>query len=445
LSGIRADVRAALLGVLLLLVCGCQGLRSSGVAASGTAPSSDAQLRSGLNHIIFMLQENRSFDSYFGRLGAYRAAAGVGGSIDGLPANASNPSFDGASNVPAFKMQSACSGDLSSSWNESHFAVNRNNPSDLAHPLMNGFVWAAGHFARDTGLADVNGIRAMGYYDETALPFYYFMATQFATSDRFFSPVLARTQPNRIADFAATTAGHVYPPTATLNVKTIFDLLDQAKIDYRIYETNPGSSTMNDFTGFRAKHTPNFAPIGDYFKDLGQGTLPPVAFIETGEDSGQDEHPDNNVQVGAAFTASLINALMQSTSWKDSVFLLSWDEGGGLYDHVSPQPAVPPDGLAPSDLAPTDVPGTFNTTGFRVPLIVVSPFARKGYVSHTTMDATAILKLIEDRFGLPSLTRRDAAQPSMLEFFDFSSAPSMTPPTPPAQPINMPCYSDHLP
>ena len=439
-----ADVRAGFTGVLLLLLCGCQGLRSGVTTASGTVPS-ESQLRTGVNHIIFMLQENRSFDSYFGRLGAYRAAAGVSGSLDGLPANASNPSYDGTSTVSAFLMQSACSEDLSSSWNESHFAVNRNNPSDIAHAQMNGFVWSAGHFARDTGGPDVNGIRAMGYYDQAALPYYYFMATQFATSDRFFSPILARTQPNRIADFAATTAGHAYPPTATLNVKTIFDLLDQAKVDYRIYETNPGSSTMNDFTNFRVNHKPNFAPIGDYFKDLSQATLPPVVFIETGEDSGQDEHPDNNIQVGAAFTASLINALMQSTSWKDSAFILSWDEGGGLYDHVPPQPAVAPDDLAPSDLASTDVPGTFNTTGFRVPLIVISPFARKGYVSHTVMDTTAILKFIEQRFNLPSLTRRDAAQASMLEFFDFGSPPWMTPPTPPAQPTNMPCYSDHLP
>ena len=442
----NGGVRALAAVVLLALLCACQGLvGSSGLATSGTTPSSSGQLKLNLNHIVFMLQENRSFDSYFGRLGAYRAAAGVGGSIDGLPANASNPSYDGTSTVAAFKMQSACSENLSSSWNESHFAVNRDNPSDVSHPKMNGFVWAAGHFARDSGFTDVNGIRAMGYYDDTALPYYYFMATQFATSDRFFSPILARTQPNRIADFAATSAGHAYQPAQTLNVKTIFDLLDQAKIDYRIYEANPGSSTMNDFTNFRANHKPNFAPIGDYFKDLGQGTLPPVVFIETGQDSGEDEHPDNNVQVGAAFTASLVNALMQSTSWKDSAFILSWDEGGGLYDHVPPAQAVPPDDLAPMDLAPTDVPGAFNTTGFRVPMIVISPFARKGYVSHTTMDTTAVLKFIEQRFGLPNLTRRDAAQPSMLEFFDFGSPSWMTPPTPPSQPTNMACYFDHLP
>src|SRR5581483_11968940 len=135
----------------------------------------------------------------------------------------------------------------------------------------------------------------------------------------------------------------------------------------------------------------------------------------------------------------------------DSVFILTHDEGGGFYDHVPPQPAVSPDVIPPSDLLPGDVClGTggancdFNHTGFRVPLIVVSPFTKPNYVSHTPMDYTAILKLIETRFSLPSLTKRDAAQPDMTEFFDFTNAPLTIPPFPPDQPTTGPCYLDRL-
>jgi len=143
---------------------------------------------------------------------------------------------------------------------------------------------------------------------------------------------------------------------------------------------------------------------------------------------------------------------MQSSSWKDSAFILTFDEGGGFYDHVSPQPALSPDGIKPVDLMAGDICTTttgptcdFVYTGYRVPLIVVSPYAKKNYVSHTVADYTAILKMIETRFSLPALTKRDAAQMDMTEFFNFSSPQWMTPPTPPAQATNGACYVDHLP
>ncbi len=129
---------------------------------------------------------------------------------------------------------------------------------------------------------------------------------------------------------------------------------------------------------------------------------------------------------------------MTSVSWKDSAFILTYDEFGGLYDHVAPQPAVSPDGIKPKDLMTGDICTTatgsdcdFTYTGYRLPLIVVSPYAKKHYVSHTVMDTTAILKLIEARFGLAALTKRDAAQKSMNEFFNYSFPPWTNPPTPP--------------
>src|SRR6185437_3960539 len=207
-----------------------------------------------------------------------------------------------------------------------------------------------------------------------------------------------------------------------------------------------------------ASYPQKIAPISEYTTDLQNGTLPQVAFIEPASDAGLDEHPSDsdarpeNIQKGAAYAASLINALMQSSSWHSSALFLTFDESGGLYDHVSPQPTVSPDGIRPIDLEPGDPCTTtsgptcdFTYTGGRVPLIVISPYAKTHYVSHTVADYTAMLKFIETRFNLPSLTARDAAQMDMTEFFDFVNDPWATPPTPPAQVTNGPCYLDHLP
>jgi phospholipase C len=134
---------------------------------------------------------------------------------------------------------------------------------------------------------------------------------------------------------------------------------------------------------------------------------------------------------------------MNSPSWKDSVFIQTYDEGGGVFDHVPPIPVPNPDGIPPNlNIGSTvHTPGDFTFSGFRVPMFLVSPFAKKNFVSHTPMDYTAVLKLIETRFNLPNLTARDASMPDMTEFFDFSTAtgPWATPPTPPQQKLNKPC------
>ena len=195
------------------------------------------------------------------------------------------------------------------------------------------------------------------------------------------------------------------------------------------------------------KYPNNIAPISQYFTDLQNGTLPQVGEIEEASDVGLDEHPSDydsaptNIQSGAKYVSSLINGLMGSSSWQDSAFILTYDEFGGLYDHVPPQPTVSPDGIKPLDLRPNDVcypPQTgpvcdFVYTGYRMPLIVVSPFTKQNYVSHTVADTTAILKFIETRYGLQPLNNRDAAQMDMTEFFDFDDPPWLTPPTPPAR------------
>ncbi len=131
------------------------------------------------------------------------------------------------------------------------------------------------------------------------------------------------------------------------------------------------------------------------------------------------------------------------------MFVLTFDESGGFYDHVPPQSAARPDGMKPMDLLSKDAlispQGDFNLTGFRMPLIVISPFTKKSYVSHTVADTTAVLKMVETRFGLNPLTKRDAAQPDMLELFDLNSKPWATPPTPPQQSFTGNCSPTNVP
>ncbi len=466
--------------ILLLILCGCQGLPTSTTGTGSGSGNSNANINS-INHIIFMAQENRSFDNYFGQLPTYWAANGYPSqTIDALPANASNPGLNGAPSVPAYHIATECIENLTPSWNESHMDWNWNDPTSST-ATMDGFVSNAALFAQNQNASganpaytDVNGYRAMGYYDSTDLPYYYFMASNFATSDRWFSPALDRTQINRMYLMAATSHGYAFPPgtnaadNGPINVPTIFDELSNANISWKIYTTDSGcgASTADDspagctyltqFSKYANTALPaNVVSASQFLTDAAAGTLPAVSFIEPGYLSLQDEHPSSgdSVQVGASYVASLINGLMSSPSWKDSVFILTYDEAGGTYDHVPPQPAVSPDGISPVDLISTDVCYNdygnplcnFQYTGYRLPLIVVSPFTKKNYVSHTVADYTAILKFIETRFNLPPLTKRDAAQMDMTEFFDFQNVPWATPPSNiPAQPTNGACNAANL-
>jgi phospholipase C len=476
---------------------------------SVTATFNINQTVSVLNHIIFMAQENRGLDHYFGALRAYWKAKGFPDrSFDGLPQfnptsglaplygpPPTNPGCDPAypppsdcivdsasPQVPSYHLITQCIENPSPSWNESHVDWDLVNPYSSTATL-DGYVWTNAHDARNIKPAyhDTIGKRAIGYYNDTDLNYYYFMATNFSTSDRWFSPVMTRTGPNREYLIAATSQGDVYPlgtdkaDQSALTATTIFQELQNAGISWKIYvnidhtpcSTNPTPTcllTLSYVKNFQWGQTiptaypNNLATMTEYSSDVQNGTLPQVALIEPASGAGLDEHGSDsdqypiNIQLGASYVSSLINALMTSVSWKDSAFILTYDEFGGLYDHVAPHPAVSPDGIRPKDLMTGDIctqadaPNChFIYTGYRLPLIVVSPYAKNHYVSHTVMDLTAILKLIETRFNLPALTKRDAAQKSMTEFFNFNVPPWMTPPSPPVQNTSGRCYLNRLP
>jgi phospholipase C len=489
---------------------------TSGAPSATARNVSHGQDVSVLNHIIFLVQENHSLDDYFGELRQYWADNGYPDqSFDGLPqfnpttgipplygpppsnpgCNPNDPPpakcvFDSTNRVTSFHFITQCVEAPDLNWDAAHVDWDFFDPTGRRPAKGNGYVWNSGVFGRRMNYYDIGGIRAMGYYDggnpnnhsdPGDLNYYYFMASKFATSDRWFDPIMTRTGPNRYYLIAATSQGYTYPVGSNQNdqkpltATVIFQKLQAAGITWKIY-VNPGNtcsgppydpncllglSYVNNFVWGQTiprDYPNNIDVIEDYLTDLKNGTLPQVVQIEPAYNLGLDEHPSDfdkypiNIQLGAKYASSLINALMSSSSWKDSALILTYDEAGGFYDHLPPRKTVSPDGISPVDLEPGDVCTKgkgpicdFVYTGYRVPLIVISPYSKENYVSHTVADYTAILHLIETRFGLSSLNARDAAQMDMTEFFDFNNPAWLTPPTPPAQNTNGACYLNKLP
>ena len=507
-----------------------------------------------ITHVVFLLQENHTFDNYFGMLNPYRTANnmsvgddGVTYSVDGIDdklTKISNQSDQGVAYSP-FKFTSACVDDMTSAWLESYGDVNRYDFSTNRTINMDGFVHTAEGYAatcqQTNGascsgtITDLTGERAMGYYDQGFLNYYYYMASQFAVSDRWFSPMSSKSIPNRIATFTGgTTQGLAFDPgnddhlNSQLPIPTIFGELQKHGVSWKLYYTvSQGGCLQADECGGGGAAFPatiftylsdsgnylyektstaptctgttqdsslppvndssnsfcidihHIAPLASYYSDLTNGTLPSFSFIEAGY-GNSDEHPGSgqSILAGQQEVASIVNALMKSTEWMQSVFFLSYDEGGGPYDHVPPVaghtndytsanvkanyphdigsiavnadsynpclPATPGTPTMHCDLTSSDPGATANDAaamygfraqlGFRTPNMIISPFTRKHYVSHIPMDHTAILKFVENRFIGPSanLTARDAAQPNLLDFFDFTNIPWATPPTPPS-------------
>ena len=383
---------------------------------------------SKLKHIFFMLQENRSTDQYFSVFSQYRTDRGLSANFDGMPMSASLPDMSGHM-VSPFHYKTVCEELLSPAWNESHY--------DYHGGKMDYFMKTTGS---TPSTIDPDGTRVMGYWDSTDLPYYYELAFNFATSDRWFSSLMSNTIPNRMYMFAATSFGHVRsatPPSGGWPQKTIFDALDQAGVSWRYYYQD-NSVYLSEWSTWQ-RDKGKVYPISSYYTDIqNEATLPQVIFIERASATGLDEHTGNNVQKGSARVAEIINALMASDAWASSAFILTFDEAGGTYDHVPPVAVPKPDNIEPI-LKSSDLPGEFNQTGFRIPLWVVSPWVKPHYVSHTPMELTSILKLIETRFKVPPLTARDANAPDMTEFFDFNQPAWLTPPPMPTQPTNGTC------
>lgn len=374
-----------------------------------------------VDHIVVLMMENRSFDHYFQKLQEYGQP-----DVDVAPANYTNPDANGMPLAP-YRDTDLCIVDTNHEWTGTHEQINGGQ--------MNGFFATNDGWHELPAGANMNpsyhsGKRALSYYTSEDLPFYYWLANEFAIGDRYFSSLAGPTWPNRMYLYAASSFGAVHNEFVTPS-DTIFDYLEQRQVSWKVYvSTTPGFAIFIDkyLTYTKDGH---FVPIENYFADAAAGTLPSVAFVDPGlarEAYDQnDEHPPAIPMIGEHFVATTIDALTKSPQWNKSALFLTYDEHGGFYDHVAPPKACPPDDIAPT-LQSGDSEAKFDTLGVRVPFIVVSPYAKKHHVDHRAYDHTSITRFIEARFQMPALSNRDANAEAPWDMFDFENPPHATPP-----------------
>jgi phospholipase C len=352
-----------------------------------------------VRHVIILMKENRSYDAVLGNLPQRGQPA-----AEAIPASFANPDLSGVL-VHAFPATTTCPGPDPGHQSKSMAA-------GINGGAMDGFVVNA---ARTTGS---DGHHVMGYFDESDLPFYYWLARTFALSDRHFSPIAAGTYSNRNFLHFATDAGVLDTGAqfASPATPSIFHLLMEAGYTWGVYSDGQILSGTLDWK----PGDPGVHSMQAFLDALDAGTLPNVAFVD-GKGS-EDEHPAADIQVGEAWTRNVYQHAVASPQWERLAMVWTYDENGGFADHVPPPAACSVDpGRA--------IAGAY---GPRVPMAVISPWARRGFVSHTPTDHTAITRLIETLFGLPALTPRDANSSALLEHFDFSCGRDLSTPPPPA-------------
>lgn len=333
----------------------------TGVTAALRAKAAAIDTTNPIEHIVIACQENRTFDAYFGK---YPRAGSYGFSNDyALP--------DGKGGfVKPHHFPFPMSPNIAHTWQVIHQQWNNG--------AMNGFY-------------TTDGNNALGYYAASDLPYYYALADAFTLCGNYFSSQLGPSTPNRVALWSATSGGKTVNTIerGSLDWPTIVDLLDQYGISWKCYNLGIGNSSrfedfnalvyfsrwQNDKRLYYSEH--------DYRHDLNAGTLPQVIFLIT--EALISEHPPADIQMGQRKMADVVKALMQSSSWKSSALFFTYDEGGGYFDHVAP-PQVDAYGL-----------------GLRVPMLVISPWARRGYLSGQLYEHSSVLKFIERKFGLPTL------------------------------------------
>jgi phospholipase C len=416
-------------------------------AASAALPSAiqkawaiDAKAPTGtirdVEHVVVLMQENRSFDHYFGRFGQYAGRT----DIEVPPVDATNPEVAGDALAPRHALSRAphlCFSDTSHSWQASHAQYNEGK---------NDGFYETNHRAG----ALQNGTRALSWYDERDIPFYYALAKEFGIGDQYFCSLLGPTWPNRMYLVAGTSFGNSGNTFANIdahpfpaNDAVLFDELEKRHVDWKFFTNGgPPGATAVVGPGIGTRWNRDVVDSLEEFEEAARaGKLPAVAFVDpnyllTGSVEGEDEHPPSDIQLGQRFVARVVTALTTSPQWKRSALFITYDEHGGIYDHVAPPKACAPDDLAPKDKEGAPVPGAFDRYGFRVPFIVVSPYTKKGYVSHTVYDHTSILRFIQARFRVPALTSRDANAAIPIDFFDFAAPPNLVPPALPSATVN---------
>jgi phospholipase C len=362
-----------------------------------------------IDTFVVLMMENRSFDHYLGWL------PGADGRQAGL--EFSDPAGHRfATHRLKTDFQGCAYLDPDHSWSGGR--------TELDGGRMDGFLKAA------------SDIFSIGYYTQDDLPFTPHVARAFTAFDRFFCSLLSSTYPNREYMHAAQSYGKIDNSTPSGNGfpdTTIFAALSKVGVSNHYYYTDIPVSALWGSAGLKRS-----SQVQNFYEQAAAGTLPALSFVDpsfNGEDQGTsgDEHPHGDVRVGQAFVADVVHAFMESPQYKRGALFIVYDEWGGFFDHVVP-PRVP-------DLRTSrDLNKDFGQMGFRIPAVVVSPYARQGHVDHSIYGFESILKMIRYRYGLPPLTPRDLYANNIAAAFDFES-PRLTPPAlpSPAHVISMAC------
>jgi phospholipase C len=373
-----------------------------GAPPSVTVGASPAAQR--IRHVVVVMKENRSFDHIFGALAATQPDAEV------FPSSFRNPDPSGTPVAP-FHLSTTCVlADPGHGWQPMHDQVDSGK--------MDGYVKSA------AATTDTDGHFVMGYYDSSDLPFYYFLANTFAIADHYFPSVRSATFPNRdylllaTSDKVTETQYSIWPSPG---LPTLFDRLDAAGVTWGVYaDDHPLEETLNDPANDWEQLHP-WKPVQALRDAFASDSVPSVVFVD-GLENVEDEHPTADVQRGERWTKALYDAAVASPAWSSTVLLFTYDEAGGFFDHVPP----------PSSCPARAVDASFFELGTRVPLIAISPWARRHYVSKSVKEHTSITRFIEAVFGLPALTARDANSDALFDMFDFTCAPAAMPAAPAA-------------
>ncbi len=335
-----------------------------------------------IEHVVVLMKENHGFDNYFGTFPG----------VDGLPPNVSLPDGTGGT-VRVHWIDGTSSPDIPHS-REAMLRAYDNGSND-------GFVEAAASF----GPAAANA--TMGYYDGRQLGAYWSLARNFTLADEYFSSMLGPTVPNRLFSIAGTNAGLTSNilTGVRINLPTIFNQLEGRGISWTYYYTSglfhgPLPDYFSGVSG-NPDMTARLVTMDHLLPDLQAGKLSQVTFVDPEDDPAISEHPSQDITAGESWTMNLVETFRVMPQWNSTAIFLTWDESGGFYDHV-----VPPQ---------VDAWGS----GFRVPLIVVSPYVRRGFIDHVVMDHTSLLRFIADNWNLKPLTDREAHADDLFGAFAF--------------------------
>ncbi|HMG05219.1 MAG TPA: alkaline phosphatase family protein [Chthoniobacterales bacterium] len=387
-----------------LSLCALLALHLSARSGPGQTPVLPTPDRSGIEHVVVVTMDNRSFDHFLGWL------AGANGQQAGLSysdsAGASHPTYH------LTDYQGCSFLDPGHTYSDGRVQFNGG--------AANGWLLDGSNSLSGTA-NQANDIFAIGYYTQTDLAFLGSAAPAWTACDNYFASIMAETRPNRIYLHAAQT-DRLDNSSVLSGLPTIWDRLSEHGQTGRYYYSDV---SFLDLWG--TKYAGIVHPLVRFMEDCSAGTLPNVAFVDPqflGEASGasNDDHPHADVRNGEVFLNQIYQAVVASPNWKHTVLIITCDEWGGFFDHVAPP-------LAPIPAATAAAGDTDGRLGFRVPCVVISPMAQRGFVAHEQFDHTSILRMIEWRWSLPALSNRDLGANNLADVLDFVATPNLTAPT----------------